>query len=149
MPDPPASPPGSPTPGGGDGARDPERSADEPWIETREGGFFFVNALLIFPYVMLLVPLLTRVFVRGVLGGLPRESTIVDTFPMMAEHLLPRTGWLVVLPAGLVVWNLRIETRPLPRATLWLFLAVHLAFLAWTVTGWIGIHGWTLPGGPG
>lgn len=118
------------------------------WIETPRGGLFFVNAILIFPYLMLIVPLLTRWFVRGVVGGLPEESTIVDTFPLLAEYMAPRMGWLAVLPLFLVVRNLGVERGRLPRAVLWLFLLLHLALLVWTMTGWMGMHGFELPGGP-
>ncbi len=128
-----------PTPGGGGG--------EERWIETKEGGLFFLNALLIFPWIMVLIPLLTRVFVRGVVGGLPRESVIVDTFPAMTEYLLPRAGWLLVIPVGLALHTLRVETRSLPRVALGIFLALHLIALGWTVGVWTGLLAPTLPGG--
>lgn len=120
----------------------------ERWIETPRGGLFFINALFIFPYIMILVPLATRLFVRGVVGGAPRESVILDTFPVLAGFLLPRYGWLILLPLFLVVRNLRMERAPWPRAALLLFLVTHAAFLAWTMAGWLGAHDWTLPGGP-
>jgi hypothetical protein len=132
---------------GGSGG-DSEGGGGEPWIETTRGGLFFINALLIFPYPMVLVPLATRVFVRGVLGGAARESSILDTFPLLAGHLLPRVGWLIVVPLYLVVRNLRIEEAPWPRAALFLFLIVHLGFLGWTGAGWMGVHDWVLPGAP-
>jgi hypothetical protein len=121
---------------------------EERWIETPRGGLFFVNAILIFPYVMVLVPLATRLFVRGVVGGAPRDSVILDTFPLLAGYLLPRYGWLIVLPIFLVVRNLRMEGAPWPRAALLAFLLTHVGFLAWTVAGWMGAHDWVLPGGP-
>lgn len=124
-----------------------EGGGDGRWIETREGGLFFVNALLIFPYVMVLVPLLTRMLVRS-RGGLPGESEILDTFPLLAEHLLPRVGWLLVFPLALVIRNLRIESGAWPRAGLWSFLALHAGFLGWTVGVWVGVWGPGLPGGP-
>lgn len=128
----------------------PDRSTgEEPWIETREGGLFFINALLLFPYLMVLIPLLTRVFVRGALGGFPEESVIVDTFPMLAEYLLPRMGWLALGPAWLTWRNLGLEHRVLPRLALGFLLVTHVAVVAWTVTGWLGWHGGALPGGPG
>jgi hypothetical protein len=117
------------------------------WIETRRGGLFFVNALLIFPQVMVLVPLLTRMAVRS-LGGLPREAAIVDTFPIVAEYLLPRIGWLLLGPVVLVAYNLRLEPDPLPRSGLWTFLVIHLVFLGWTVGVWTGLVDATLPGAP-
>jgi len=130
--------------------RGEEVRGDSPdrWIESPEGGLFFVNSLFIFPHLMVLLPLFTRGFVRGVLGRAPRPSTILDTFPLLAEFLLPRWGWLWVVPIGLVLRNLRVETKPGPRAALWGFLFLHLAALVWTVAGWLGIQGGRLPWGP-
>jgi len=121
-------------------------SRDDPWIETRGGGLFFINAVLIFPHIMVLVPLLTRIAVRA-RGGLRGEQIIVDTFPLLAEYLLPRMGWLLVLPIALVLLNLRVEKASLPRAGLIFFLVLHLAALGWTVATWLGATGGTLPGG--
>lgn len=121
--------------------------ADERWIETSRGGLFFVNALLISPHVMVLVPLFTRVLVRA-RGALPGPSEIVDTFPELAEYLLPRAGWLLLVPLALVVRNLRIEPAPLPRAALWGFLALHGAALGWAAGVWAGVWPPVLPGGP-
>lgn len=118
----------------------------ELWIETRRGGLFFINAILIFPHIMVLVPLLTRIVVRA-RGGLAGEQVIVDTFPLLAEYLLPQMGWLLLLPIGLVLLNLREERSPLPRAGLVFFLLLHLAALGWTVATWLGVTGGQLPGG--
>jgi hypothetical protein len=117
------------------------------WIETRRGGLFFVNALLIFPYVMVLVPLVTRTVVRA-RGGLPEASDIVDTFPLLAEYLLPRLGWMILIPLALVIRNLKIEPDPRPRTVLLGFLAMHLLFLGWTVGVWAGAWEPVLPGAP-
>lgn len=127
---------------------DPDGMPVDRWVETPSGGLFFINSLLVFPYVMVLVPLLTRLFVRGVMGGLEAQSTIVDTFPLLAGYLAPRYGWLAVGPIALVVRNLRMETRTLPRMILLGFLVVHLLVLGWTLTGWMGLHAFELPGGP-
>ncbi len=121
---------------------------EERWIETREGGLFFVNALFLFPYLMVLLPLLTRILVRGYLGGAAEASVMLDTFPELAEYLLPRMGWLAALPAWLAWRNRGIEHRALPRVVLALLLALHLLVVAWTVTGWLGLHAGLLPGGP-
>ncbi|TVP57000.1 MAG: hypothetical protein EA351_06635 [Gemmatimonadales bacterium] len=121
---------------------------EDRWIETPRGGLFFINSLFVFPYLMVLVPLLTRLFVRGVVGGLPGESTILDTFPLLAEYLAPRYGWLAALPIVLVVKNLGMEPQRLPRTVLWSLLLLHAAVLVWTLTGWAGLHGFDLPGGP-
>jgi hypothetical protein len=120
---------------------------EERWIETRRGGLFFVNALLIFPEVMVLFPLLTRVILRAG-GGLARVAPILDTFPTIAEYLLPRIGWILLLPIGLVAHNLSLEGAPVPRLALALFLLVHLAFLGWTFAVWTGLLPPVLPGGP-
>lgn len=119
----------------------------ERWIETREGTLFFVNSLFLFPYLMVLIPLFTRVFVRGLVGGLQEPSVIVDTFPALAEYLLPGMGWLALFPAWLTWKNLGIEHRPLPRLALAMLLVTHLSVVGWTVTGWIGVHSGVLPGG--
>jgi hypothetical protein len=83
-----------------------------------------------------------------VLGGAARESTILDTFPVLAGYLLPRYGWLIVIPLFLVIRNLRVEPAIRPRAALLLFLVLHVGFLSWTAAGWMGGHDWTFPGGP-
>jgi hypothetical protein len=119
--------------------------SEDPWVESRSGGLFFVNALLIFPHVMVTVPLVTRVLVRAA-GGMQRELVIVDTFPELAEYLLPRAGWLLVIPIFLVVANLRMERAFWPRAGLFLFLFLHLAYLGWTVATWAGLTDGALPG---
>jgi hypothetical protein len=122
-------------------------SGEERWIETREGTLFFLNSLFMFPYLMVLIPLATRVFVRGVVGGFEEPSVIVDTFPTLAEYLLPRMGWLALVPAWLTKKNLGLEHRPLPRLALALLLMTHLFVLGWTLTGWLGVHEGILPGG--
>lgn len=121
----------------------------ELWIESRRGSLFFVNALFIFPWIMVAVPLATRLLVRRVFGGMPEHVRIVDTFPELAGHLMPVYGWLALIPIWLVVRNLRIEPDPRPRAVLVVFLALHAAAVLWTAAGWLGLHGWTLPGAAG
>jgi hypothetical protein len=125
----------------------PDLPKRELWIESREGGLFFVNALFFFPYLMLLIPLLTRIFVRGVVGGFEEPSVIVDTFPTLAEYMVPRMGWMLALPLWLVRQNLRVEHRTGPRVALWGLFLLHTSALLWTVTGWFGLHSGVLPGG--
>jgi hypothetical protein len=89
---------------------------------------------------------------------------MLDTFPAIAEHLLPRFGILLLVPIGLVAKNWRLEneaarassgTGPRPpspspgwvRAALAGFFAVHSAALAWGVAALAGLVG-ELPGGP-
>ena len=73
----------------------------EPWIETRQGGWFFVNALLVAPELVVLFP----AFLGGIreLPGPGRElSPFLDTIPFLAESL-PFLGWILVIP----IWTTR------------------------------------------
>jgi hypothetical protein len=121
--------------------------SEERWIETRSGGLFFVNALLIFPEVMVVVPLVIRLAARAG-GELARVSPMLDTFPAIAEYLLPRIGWILLLPIGLVLHNLGLERGLRPRLALGLFLLGHLTFLGWTIAVWADLLPPVLPGGP-
>ncbi len=47
--------------------------ADEPWIETKEGGLFFVNALFVVPAFCVMVPLSVRTLLTLVAGQTPDE----------------------------------------------------------------------------
>lgn len=116
-------------PGPSDGPR-------TPWIETREGGLFFVNALLVAPAVMALVPLGLGATLRA-LGVLVGPSPLFDTIPRMAGYFAPRLGWLAA-PAALVAWKGLAEVeRKGPRRALALFLGVHVVTLACTVWLWV------------
>lgn len=109
----------------------------EPWIETREGGWFFVNALLIMPELVVLIPLVARGVVSLLAPHRP-PSPFLDTIPFVASRALPFSGWLLVVPMGTVLWNLRLERKLLPRLFLVLFLVLHLAFFGYTVRSWMG-----------
>lgn len=119
---------------------------EEPWIETKSGGLFFVNALLVFPHVMWIVPLLTRIALRSA-GRVPLPSEMLDTFPAVAEYLLPRYGILLLVPIALVIKNWRMETDPSARAVLAALLVLHAAALTWGIASLAGVVG-ELPGGP-
>ena len=116
--------------------RSPEQAvADEPWIETKEGGLFFVNALFVVPAFCVMVPLSVRTLLTLVAG--PRgESPFLDTIPMLANLVLPYVGWILILPVATTLMNLHREKRLLPRVTLLLFLIIHLSFFAYTVYLW-------------
>lgn len=117
-----------------------ERPPSEPWIETRPGGLFFVNALLVAPAGVALLPWLLGALARatGVVRG---ASSVLDTIPTMAWYFLPRLGWLA-LPAAWLAWRaLGVVDRAGPRRWLLLFLAVHLATVVLTVARWLGIVG--------
>lgn len=110
---------------------------ESPWVESRAGGLFFVNALIAAPALMAVYPLLLRSLLEG-LVGLDRPSPILDTVPLVAAYVAPWVGWMAVPAAVLVLWNLRMVDRRWPRVLLWAFLAIHLAVLGYTVGRWIG-----------
>lgn len=109
---------------------------DEPWIETARGGWFFVNALLVAPELVVLLPL-TLQLVVGLLAPERNPSPFLDTIPFVASKSIPYLGWLLVIPIWTTARNLRIEPLLLPRTALSLFLLLHLSFLAYTVLSWI------------
>ena len=115
--------------------RRPERA--EPWIETPAGGLFFINALLVAPEFVVLVPLTLQVLVGLLVPGRP-PSPFLDTIPFVASKAIPYVGWLLVIPIWTVLKNFRIEKGALPRAALTTFLLLHLAFLGYTAWSWIG-----------
>jgi len=112
----------------------PERT--EPWIETRTGGLFFVNALLVAPALVVLFPLTVGALV-GLLAPDRPTSPFLDTIPFVASKSLPYLGWFLVIPIWTTIRNLRIETLALPRVALGLFLALHVSFLGYTVLSWV------------
>jgi hypothetical protein len=113
------------------------RRAETPWVETRAGGLFFVNAVLVAPVLMALYPLALRALLRA-LVGFERPSPILDTVPLVAAHVAPVVGWLAAPAAGLAIWNLRLADRGWARVLLVLFLVAHLGTLAYTLWRWLG-----------
>ena len=112
-------------------------AAEHPWIETRAGGLFFVNAVLAAPVLMALYPWTIR-WVLRVTGVLNRPSRILDPVPAVADHVIPVLGWLAIPAAWLVVRNLRIIDRTWARRALWVFLAVHVGTVVYTVLRVVG-----------
>ncbi|MDT8339877.1 MAG: hypothetical protein RQ751_00055 [Longimicrobiales bacterium] len=107
-------------------------AAAPPWIETRAGGLFFVNALLVAPALSALYPWSLRWLLRAS-GLVEGPSRILDPVPAVADHFIPVLGWLA-LPAVWLVWrNLRLVGPGWPRRLLLAFLVVHLGTLAYTV----------------
>ena len=114
-----------------------DSTRDTPWIETRAGGWFFVNAVLAAPALMAVYPWVIRWALRAA-GILDRPSRILDPVPAVADHFIPVLGWLSIPAAWLVIRNLRMVERPWARRALWLFLATHLGTLVYTVTRFMG-----------
>lgn len=108
----------------------------EPWIESREGGWFFVNALLVAPELVVLFPLMAGAVVSFLAPG--REpSPFLDTIPFVASRALPYLGWLLGIPIWTTIRNLRMATVPAARVALVAFLLLHLSFLGYTVWSWV------------
>ena len=110
-----------------------QETRDLPWIETRAGGWFFVNSILAAPVFMALYPWTVRWLLRAA-GILDRPSRI----PAVADHFIPVLGWLSIPAAWLVLRNLRMVERPWARRALWLFLVAHMGTLVYTVTRFMG-----------
>ena len=110
---------------------------DEPWIETRAGGLFFLNAVIVGPVALVLVPVVVGAVVRG-MGLVEGPSAVLDTIPAVARYVAPTVGWLAAPAAWLVLWTLRGTEEKEARWALLVFLAAHLGVLAYTVSRWIG-----------
>ena len=110
---------------------------ETPWVETRAGGLFFVNAVLVAPELIVLIPLGAGAVLRG-LGLLEGPSRFIDTIPRVAAYVLPWTGWVLVVPLWTTLRNLRMKgVGPRARRALSAMAGLHLLFLAYTVWRWI------------
>jgi hypothetical protein len=117
-------------------------SAREPFVETRAGGLFFLNAVLAGPALLVLWPLLLRALLGGS-GGPGRLSVLLDPVPALAGHVGPYIAWLSVIPLVTTLLNLRM---PLPAGARWTLRAlvlVHVWVLAWWT---LEVLGWRLIG---
>jgi hypothetical protein len=109
----------------------------ELWIETRQGGLFFVNALLVAPELVVLFPLALQLLV-GLIVPERDPSPFLDTIPFVASKSIPYLGWLLVIPIWTTLKNLKIESLRIPRAALLVFLLLHISFLGYTLLSWVG-----------
>ena len=110
---------------------------DTPWVETPEGGWFFVNAVLVAPELIVLFPLASRTTLR-MLGLVRGPSVFLDTVPWVAGHVVPYVGWLLVIPIWATIKNLGIATGRV-RVTLFVFLGLHVSFLGYAALRWVGV----------
>lgn len=108
-----------------------------PWIETPQGGWFFLNAVLVAPELVVLFPLLAGAVVGLLVPGRD-PSPFLDTIPFVASKTIPLLGWLLVIPLWTTVKNLRMAGPLLPRIILSGFLVLHLAFLGFAIRSWMG-----------
>ncbi len=112
-------------------------SKSPPWVETRAGGVFFVNALLAAPVFVALYPWTLR-WVLRVTGILDRPSRILDPVPAVAAHFAPVVGWLALPALAFALYGMRVVDRRWARVLLALFAVAHLGTLVYTVTTWTG-----------
>jgi hypothetical protein len=122
----------------GSGSPSPGAPPKTPWIETREGGLFFLNAVLVAPELVVMVPLTLRT-VFDILVPDRGASPFLDTIPFVASKSLPIIGWLLVIPIWTTVRNLKIARKPLARAALVVILLIHASFLGFAILSWLRI----------
>lgn len=115
----------------------PRPADDLPWIETRGGGLFFANVLLVTPIAVALFPLLLGALLRTT-GSLQGPSPMFDTIPTVAAWAAPGVGWLAAPAAWFAGWSRSQVERRGARAWLAVFLFLHLLTLAYTVWRWLG-----------
>ena len=114
----------------------PEASGP-PWVETRAGSVFFINALLAAPVFVALYPWTMRWLLR-VTGILDRPSRILDPVPAVAAHFAPVVGWLAIPALIFSVYGYRIADRRWARILLGIFAVAHLGTIIYTAGQWIG-----------
>lgn len=105
-------------------------SGEEPFVETRADGLFFLNAVLAAPALLVLWPVLVRGLLRGV-DALEGPSSLLDPIPAVAGRVAPWIAWLSVIPLCYTWRNLRMEMPSPVRWTLRAFVALHVGVLAW------------------
>lgn len=108
-----------------------------PWVETRAGGVFFVNALLAAPLFIALYPWTLR-WVLRVAGLLDRPSRILDPVPAVAAYFAPVLGWLALPALAFALYGLRIVERRWARILLVVFALGHVGTLVFTLSTWMG-----------
>ena len=116
--------------------------AAEPFVETRAGSFFFLNAVLAGPALLVLWPLILRSLLRAA-GSIDGPSPLLDPVPALAEQVGPYVAWLSVIPLVTTIMNLRMPLPGAARWTLRALVAVHVWVLVWWT---LEVLGWRLLG---
>jgi hypothetical protein len=101
-----------------------------PFVETRAGGWFFLNAVLVGPSLLVLWPVLLRAVLHAT-GAVRGPSNLLDPVPELAASTGPYVAWLSALPLVSTLLNLRLPMPPAARWALGGFAAVHVGVLAW------------------
>ena len=122
--------------GAGTGAEASGSRAPERFVETRAGGLFFINALLVTPALAVLFPLALKLFLNS-FGLADGQTPILDTIPYVMSYAVPVLGWLSLIPMVLIVRNLRMRLPGPARIALLAFLLVHGGVLVYTASRWL------------
>ena len=112
---------------------EPGEGSPEPFVETSEGGLFFLNAVLAGPALIVLVPTVVRGVLRGI-GALEGPTPLLDPVPAVAAYLGRWVAWLSVVPLWTSLGNLRMPLPSPARWTLRAFVALHLGVLFWWIS---------------
>jgi hypothetical protein len=108
----------------------PTAPGTDPFVETRAGSFFFLNAVLAGPALIVLWPLLLGALLRA-LGILDGPSRLFDPVPQLAAGVGPYVAWLAVVPLVTTLLNLRMRLPEPARWTLRALVLVHVWVLVW------------------
>ena len=117
---------------GGAGTDEPSVGGRTPFVETSQGGLFFMNAVMAAPALLVLWPVLIRALLRGV-GAVEGPSPLLDPVPAAARYAGPYVAWLSAIPLWTCLRNLGMII-PLPaRWVLRALVTLHVGVLGWWI----------------
>ena len=114
------------------GSGEPADGITPPFVETPPGEFFFLNAVLTAPALLVIWPVLLRGVLRG-MGALEGPSPLLDPVPALARQVGPYLAWLSAVPLWTCLRSLRMRLPAPARWALRGFVAVHMGVLGWWV----------------
>jgi hypothetical protein len=117
---------------GGAGPDEPSVGRATPFVETSQGGLFFMTAVMAAPALLVLWPVLLRALLRGV-GALEGPSPLLDPVPALAREVGPYVAWLSTIPLWTCGRNLGMSLPAPARWVLRTFVTVHVGVLGWWV----------------
>ena len=117
---------------GGAGPAEPSVGRGTPFVETSQGGLFFMNAVMAAPALLVLWPVLLRALLRAV-GALEGPSPLLDPVPAVAGQVGPYVAWLSAIPLWTCRRNLGMSLPAPARWVLRAFVTVHVGVLGWWV----------------
>ena len=113
--------------------------ADTPWVETADGGRFFMNAVLVAPELIVVFPLAVGGALRA-MGLVQGPTVFLDVEPWVAGPAIPYVAWLLPIPIWSTLRDLKVASARV-RVVLFGFLALHSSFLGYAVLRWTGVLG--------